>query len=61
MRYACFPDARRLAVRQDGRVTIYDTGTHRLTGFSQSQSGSQNLEFSGPDGRVTLRDLTIIG
>ena len=60
MRYACFPEARRLVVRQDGKLTVYDTGSHRLTGVSQSQGGSQNLEFSGPDGRVTLADLAIV-
>ncbi len=61
MRYACFPDARRLVVSRDGRITVYDTGSHRLTGFSQAQGEAQVLAFSGPDGRVTLDDLTIVG
>lgn len=61
MRYACFPDMRRLAVRRDGKVTVYDTGTRRLTGFSQSQGGAQSLDFSGPDGSVTLGDLKTVG
>ena len=61
MRYACFPEARRLAVRRDGKVTVYDTGDHRLTGVAQSQGGRQDLVFSGPDGVVTLEELVIVG
>jgi hypothetical protein len=57
MRYACFPDTRRLAVMQNGRVRVYDTGDHRIGGFSQQQSGSQNLSFSSQLGTVRLEDL----
>jgi hypothetical protein len=57
MRYACFPDRRRLAVMQDGRVRVYDTAEHRIGGFSQQQSGSQNLSFSSQMGTVRLEDL----
>ena len=59
MRYACFPERRRLAVERDGSVTVYDTGRHRLTGFSQAQGGGEPLRFSGPDGTVTLADLAV--
>jgi hypothetical protein len=34
MRYACFPEIHRLAVQRDGQLTIHDTGSHRLSGFS---------------------------
>ncbi|MGD0103731.1 MAG: hypothetical protein ABSC06_06805 [Rhodopila sp.] len=57
MRYACFPDQRRLAVMQDGRVRVYDSGDHRIGGVSQQQSGSQNLTFSSQIGTVRLEDL----
>ena len=57
MRYACFPDQRRLAVMRDGHVHIYDTGDHRISGFSQQQSGSQSLTFSSQKGTVQLEDL----
>ena len=57
MRYACFPDQRRLAVMRDGRVRVYDTGDHRIGGFSQQQSGSQSLSFSSQLGFVRLEDL----
>jgi hypothetical protein len=58
MRYACFPDARRLAVMRDGRVRVYDTGDHRISGFSQQQSGVQSLTFTSQTGLVRLDDLT---
>jgi hypothetical protein len=57
MRYACFPDRRRLAVMRDGQVRVYDTGDHRIGGFSQQQSGSQHLSFSSQLGTVRLEDL----
>lgn len=57
MRYACFPEARRLAVMRDGRVRVYDTGDHRIGGFSQQQSGSQSLSFTSQTGPVRLEDL----
>jgi hypothetical protein len=57
MRYACFPDTRRLAVLRDGKVRVYDTGDHRINGFSQQQSGSQSLSFTSQLGTVRLEDL----
>ena len=57
MRYACFPEQRRLAVMRDGRVRVYDTGDHRISGFSQQQSGSQSLTFTSQNGAVRLEDL----
>jgi hypothetical protein len=57
MRYACFPKQRRLAVMRDGRVRVYDTGDHRIGGFSQQQSGTQSLAFTSQTGPVRLEDL----
>jgi hypothetical protein len=57
MRYACFPDQRRLAVMRDGKVRVYDTGDHRISGFSQHQSTGQTLSFTSQDGAVRLEDL----
>ena len=42
---------------QDGRVRVYDTGDHRIGGFSQQQSGGQSLSFSSQFGTVRLEDL----
>ena len=60
MRYACFPERHRLAIERDGKVTVYDTGHYRLTGFSQQQSTTQDLEFSGPDGTVRTDSFRIV-
>jgi hypothetical protein len=57
MRYACFPDHRRLAVAQGGQVRVYDTGDHRIGGFSQQQSGRQSLSFNSQLGTIRLEDL----
>jgi hypothetical protein len=57
MRYACFPDARRLAVMRDGKVRVYDTVDHRISGFSQQQSTGQTLSFTSQNGAVRLEDL----
>jgi len=58
MRYAYFPEARRLIIEEDGRQRIYDTGDHRITGVSQQQSSSRSLAFSIASGSVRLEDLT---
>ena len=59
VRYAFFPDQRRLAVEQGGKVSQYDTGEHRISGVSQAQ-GSNNggaLRFSSQSGDVDLASL----
>jgi hypothetical protein len=58
MRYAWFPDKARLAIDAgDGRVRVYDTGDHRIGGFSQQQSGDQSLSFTSQHGLVKLSEL----
>ncbi len=61
MRYAFFPEARRLAVSEAGRVTIYDTGDHRLGGFGQQQGSDRTLTFSSQHGTVRIGDLPVAG
>jgi hypothetical protein len=58
LRYACFPDRRRLALNVNGQVSVYDTGDHRITGFSQQQSGDQSLTFTSQHGMVQLDSLS---
>lgn len=60
MRYAFFPDARRLVVDDNGKQTIYDTADHRITGVSQQQSTSQSLTFSSQSGAVRVDDLAVV-
>jgi hypothetical protein len=58
MRYAFFPSSRRLAIDPgDGKVTIYDTGDHQITGFSQQQGGGQSITFTSQHGLVRVADL----
>ncbi|GJD95125.1 SHOCT domain-containing protein [Methylobacterium iners] len=58
MRYAYFPRHRRLAVEIDGRLAVYDTGEHEISGVSQAQGGGQSLRFTGRGGAVDLAALT---
>jgi hypothetical protein len=60
LHYACFPVSRRLAIRNGGQVSIYDTGDHRITGFSQQQSGDQSLTFTSQFGLVRVADLPLV-
>lgn len=59
LRYAFFPDSKRLAVEQRGSVTLYDTGEHAITGVSQSSGGAPG--FTDAKGTVSLDDLRKVG
>ncbi len=61
VRYAFFPDHRRLAVQRDGKVTLYDSGDHRISGVSQRGGGDRPLAFSSDKGEVTLDRLREVG
>lgn len=60
VRYAVFPEARRLAVEIHGRVTVYDTLDHQIGGVSQQQGGGSSLTFCSQYGTVRLSDLPVI-
>jgi hypothetical protein len=60
LKYAYFPDARRLAIQQGGQVKVYDTGDHWISGFSQQQSGDQSLTFTSQNGLVRVADLPLV-
>lgn len=57
IRYAVFPDEKRLAVERDGRLSVRDTGDISISGVSQSQGASFSLRLSGDRGTVDLADL----
>ena len=59
LRYAVFPVAHRLAIEKGGRITVYDTGDHRITGVSQQQGGDQSLTFTSQYGLVRVSDLPL--
>lgn len=57
LRYAIFPDARRLVIEDAGTRTVYDTGDHRISGISQAQSGDATISFTGQNGLVRVSEL----
>ena len=46
LRYAVFPETRRLAIDDGGHTQIYDTGDHRIFGVAQAQSSDRTLTFT---------------
>lgn len=60
MGYAFFPQTRRLAIRRNGEVTLYDTGDHMISGVSQQQGGGYDLSFATAYGPVDLGSLPVV-
>lgn len=61
IRYAYFADKRRLAVQIKGRVMIYDTLEHRISGISQQQGSTDSLLFTSQLGVVDVAKLPRVG
>jgi hypothetical protein len=57
MRYSFFPETRRLAIKINDDLSIYDTGDQIITGVSQKQSRDQSLTFTSQHGLVKVADL----
>ncbi len=57
VRYAYFAAARRLALAFAGRVMIYDTLDHRISGVAQQQGAASTLSFQSQRGVVTPGQL----
>ena len=57
-RYAVFPN--RLAVDNNGQVTVYDTLDHNVGGVSQQQGGNNSLTFSSQYGTIAVSTLPVI-
>jgi hypothetical protein len=60
VRYAYFGQTRRLAIEVNGRITIYDTLDHQISGFSQQQSTGASLTFSSQHGLVDVASLPVL-
>ena len=60
VRYAYFPATRRLAIDINGKVTVYDTQDHQISGFSQQQPGSGSLSFSSQLSGVDVSRLPAV-
>jgi hypothetical protein len=57
MRYAFFPQKRRLLVERDGTKTVYDSCDHQISGVSQQAGSSASLVFTSQSGLVALDTL----
>jgi hypothetical protein len=60
LRYAVFPDTKRLAIQDGQQVAVYDTGDHRIFGVAQAQSHDQTLTFTSQTGLVRIDELAQI-
>jgi putative oligomerization/nucleic acid binding protein len=60
VRYAYFPQARRLAIDLNGQVTVYDTLDHQIGGFSQQQSYGGSLSFNSQYGLIEVANLPVV-
>ena len=57
LRYAVFPETRRLVIDEQGALSVYDTGSHRIFGIAQAQSADRTLTFTSQDGLLKIADL----
>lgn len=57
VRYAYFTIARRLVLEIAGRVTIYDTLDHQISGIAQQQGTASTLSFQSQLGVVAVSQL----
>lgn len=60
LRYAWFGNPRRLVIDLAGTVTLYDTLDHRISGFSQQQSGGTSVTFTSQHGLVDIKCLPVL-
>lgn len=60
LRYAVFPNTHRLAIDNNGKITVYDIGDHNIGGFSQQQGGDQSMTFTSQYGLVRVADLPVV-
>ena len=60
-RYGYFGAAHRLVIDHNGRMIIYDTGDHWISGVSQQQSQNDfSIKFTSQYGDVKLDELKIV-
>ncbi len=60
MRYAFFPDKKRLLIDEDGNQTLYDTADHQIGSVSQQGGRDHSAVFTSQHGKVSLKDLQTI-
>ncbi|CDF80167.1 conserved hypothetical protein [Formosa agariphila KMM 3901] len=60
MSYAIFSNINRLAIQQNGKVTVFDTLDHNIGGVGQQQGGNYSVTFTSQYGTVNLDALPIV-
>lgn len=60
VRYAYFPQPRRLVIERDGKLTTYEAGEHQFWGVLQSSETGEKLSFQSQHNRVDLDSLSIV-
>ena len=58
--YAIFSNIGRLAIQENGKVTIFNTLDHHIGGVGQQQSGNYSVSFTSQYGSVDLNTLPIV-
>jgi hypothetical protein len=57
LRYAFFPEKKRLLVETNGKLVTYDSGNHSIGGVAQQHSHTRSVTFTSQNGTVDLSDL----
>ena len=60
VRYAYFPERRRLLLQQGARIDAYETGSHHITGVAQQQGKTSSLAFQTDQGPISLGQLKCV-
>lgn len=60
MSYAIFNQIQRLAIQQNGEVTVFNTLDHMIGGVGQQQGGNYSVTFTSQYGNVNLDTLPIV-
>lgn len=58
IRYAIFSN--RLAIEQNGQVTIYDTLDHQISAVSQQQGSNASLTLNSQWGNISINSLPVV-
>ena len=58
--YAVFSNIGRLAIQENGKVTVFDTLDNQIGGVGQQQGGNYSVTFTSQYGTVNLNSLPII-
>ncbi|KAB1068592.1 SHOCT domain-containing protein [Tamlana haliotis] len=58
--YAIFNQIHRLAIQENGKVTIFDTLDHQIGGVGQQQGGNYDVNFSSQYGTIDLNTLPVV-